>query len=249
MLVVSASTDKLAAIVTSNATVSVIIFGIICGNSKLLNTFNQYTLIPKILIMILGVKFIAQKLGQRKALLLGSWAGIILYGLLFGLFYVADPSTFSLPGAEGYTGLSFFTIAFLVLFILGQGANGLAATLVIHMTADCADYEVYRSGRYVPGLMGTLFSAVDKIVSSFGSAFVGILCASIGFTEKLPQVDTPLTPELKFIGLVMFCGFIMFGYLCNVIAMKFYPLNKEKMEEIQSEIARIKAETLAKQKA
>ena len=22
------------------------------------------------------------------------------------------------------------------------------------MTADCADYEVYRSGRYVPGLMG-----------------------------------------------------------------------------------------------
>lgn len=249
MLVVSASTDKLAAIVTSNATVSVIIFGIICGNYKLLNTFNQYTLIPKILIMILGVKFIAQKLGQRKALLLGSWAGIILYGLLFGLFYVADPSTFSLPGAEGYTGLSFFTIAFLTLYILAQGANGLAGTMVIPMTADCADYEVYRSGRYVPGLMGTLFSAVDKIVSSFGSAFVGILCASIGFTEKLPQVDTPLTPELKFVGLVMFCGFIMFGYLCNVIAMKFYPLNKEKMEEIQSEIARIKAETLAKQKA
>ena len=31
-------------------------------------------------------------------------------------------------------------------------------------------------------------------------------------------------------------------------AMKFYPLNKEKMEEIQSEIVRIKAETLAKQK-
>ena len=75
---------------------------VLFGNYKLLNTFNQYTLIPKILIMILGVKFIAQKLGQRKALLLGSWAGIILYGLLFGLFYVADPSTFSLPGAEGF---------------------------------------------------------------------------------------------------------------------------------------------------
>ena len=34
------------------------------------------------------------------------------------------------------------------------------------MTADCADYEVYRSGRYVPGLMGTLFSFVDKLISS-----------------------------------------------------------------------------------
>ena len=29
------------------------------------------------------------------------------------------------------------------------------------MTADCADYVVYRSGRYVPGLMGTLFSFVE----------------------------------------------------------------------------------------
>ena len=249
MLVVSASTDKLALMVTSNATVLVIIFGIIIGDYKLLNTFNQYTLIPKILIMILGVKFIAQKLGQRKALLWGSIAGVGLNALVWALFYVGDPTTFSLPGAESFTGFNFFTISFLVLYILSQGANGLAGTMVIPMTADCADYEVYRSGRYVPGLMGTLFSAVDKIISAFGASLVGVLCAAIGFTDKLPTVDTPYSDDLKFIGLIMFCGFIIFGYICNVIAMKFYPLNKEKMEEIQSEIARIKAESLAKQKA
>jgi Na+/melibiose symporter-like transporter len=32
------------------------------------------------------------------------------------------------------------------------------------------------------------------------------------------------------------------GWLCNVVAMKFYPLSQEKMAEIQDEIARIKAE-------
>ena len=34
------------------------------------------------------------------------------------------------------------------------------------MVADCSDYETYRSGNYIPGIMGTLFSLVDKLVSS-----------------------------------------------------------------------------------
>ena len=28
----------------------------------------------------------------------------------------------------------------------------------IPMVADCSDYETYRSGKYIPGIMGTLFS-------------------------------------------------------------------------------------------
>ena len=44
-----------------------------------------------------------------------------------------------------------------------------------------------------------------------------------------------------------FCysGIIMIGLLCNLIAMKFYPLTKEKMEEIQDEVAQIKMKTMA----
>ena len=40
---------------------------------------------------------------------------------------------------------------------------------------------------------------------------------------------------------------IIIGNICNVIAMKFYPLSKEKMEEIQDEIAAIKAKAMAEQ--
>ena len=39
-----------------------------------------------------------------------------------------------------------------------------------------------------------------------------------------------------------FVGMPVIGWICNVIAMKFYPLTKEKMEEIQDEVARIKKE-------
>ena len=35
---------------------------------------------------------------------------------------------------------------------------------------------------------------------------------------------------------------ILFGLFCNLVAMKFYPLTKEKMEEIQERIAEIKAQ-------
>ena len=34
----------------------------------------------------------------------------------------------------------------------------------------------------------------------------------------------------------------MIGWICNIISMHFDPLTKEKMAEIQDEIARIKAE-------
>ena len=47
------------------------------------------------------------------------------------------------------------------------------------MTADCADYEVYRTGKYVPGMMGTLFSLVDKLISSFAPLLTGVAFAAI----------------------------------------------------------------------
>ena len=37
----------------------------------------------------------------------------------------------------------------------------------------------------------------------------------------------------------------LIGLVCNLIAMKFYPLTKEKMEEIQDEVAQIKMKTMA----
>ena len=60
----------------------------------------------------------------------------------------------------------------------------------IPMVADCSDYETFRSGRYIPGIMGTLFSLVDKLVSSLGSTVVGAAVAMIGI-HTLPDGNTP----------------------------------------------------------
>lgn len=241
MLVVSASTDKLALQTQGNATVGVIIYGIICGNYALNGALNAYTSIPTFLFLLFGAGFIATRLGQKKAMMFGTYGSLICCVLITILFYAADPTTLAFPGFDGFSGWTFFTIAFLILWVGFKGFSGVSGNIVLPMIADCTDYEVYRSGRYVPGLMGTLFSLVDKIISSLATTIVGIMCAAIGFAETLPTADTPLSPALKFVGVFGLCGMTIIGLVANIIAMKFYPLTGEKMKEIQAEVSAIKA--------
>ena len=62
--------------------------------------------------------------------------------------------------------INVYTVLFVLFFGIGYGAYYATADMPIPMVADCSDYETYRSGQYVPGIMGTLFSLVDKLVSS-----------------------------------------------------------------------------------
>lgn len=235
MLVVSASSDKLCSSIARNSIIPIMIYGIICGNFAVSGQLGMLMTIPNILMMFFGCGLIARKLGQRKAMIYGSLGGIVFNLALFALFILGDPTKLSL------TNMGMFTVLFLVFTILSQGSIGVAGNIVIPMTADCADYETYRSGKYVPGLMGTLFSFVDKVISSFASTIVAFAIAAIGFKTTQPTVETPLTDGIFWVALILMFIVPIIGLLCNLIAMKFYPLTKEKMEEIQESIAEIKA--------
>ena len=67
------------------------------------------------------------------------------------------------------------------------------------MIADCTDYEYTLSGHFVPGIMGALFSFIDKSFSALGTGFVGIALAIAGYSKVFPQVEDQLTPQLKFL--------------------------------------------------
>ena len=258
MLVVSASTDKLFMSTKSNATVMICLFGIIFGNYAAYSSYSQITSIPICLISILLMNKIARQMGQKASMLVGTWGGIIgsIAITLFLFFFnpKGDASKFSLPAfrlirpdtwGTLFTGWTTTALIFVLLVIAWSGVQALSSSIVITMTADCADYEVYRTGKYVPGLMGTLFSFVDKLVSSFAPMVAGVMFSMCGYTDHNPVMGDPVTPGLR--GGVVFCayGMIMIGLVCNLIAMKFYPLTKEKMEEIQDEVAQIKMKTMA----
>ncbi|MGN0970100.1 MAG: MFS transporter, partial [Evtepia sp.] len=240
MLVVSASTDKLGASARTSA-VSVAMFACIAGSTLLQGKVNAVTTIPSCIITFAAISILATRLGQRKAMLVGSIGGLITNALLAALWLFGDPTTMTSDPATGALNWGFFLTAYVVLVVIYSGFQGISGNIVIPMTADCADYEVYRTGKYVPGLMGTLFSFVDKMVSSFAPMIAGIVFSMVGFKDHNPIEGDPVTRELL-IGVVFLAyGVISIGLICNLIAMKFYPLTKEKMEEIQAEVAAIKA--------
>lgn len=243
MLVVAASTDKLFMSVQANTTIMTVLYGVIFGNIALQGQMSSLVMIPTVVINFLGIKFVASRMGQKKALLFGTYGAIATSVLMFFLLVFGNPSSFS------FTNISFFTIAFCLLWILQKGFSGISGNIVIPMTADCADYETYRSGKYVPGLMGTLFSFVDKIISSLASTIVALMFAAVGYAKEVPTDKSPWSPGLFWVVVIAFTIIPIIGWLCNVVAMKFYPLTKEKMEEIQDAIAEIKAQNQAEAEA
>ena len=239
MLVVSAGTDKLSMQMKGNAVIMAVLMGVCVGDYALSGTLTGLVSIPTMILMIFFVGGLATRLGQRKAMLIGSWGGIITNALLIALWVFGDYK--SMSAGNGAINWGMFAILYIVLNVVMGGFTGLSGNIVIPMTADCADYEVYRTGKYVPGLMGTLFSFVDKIISSFAPMLISIIYAAIGFKDVLPDQTAPYSDTLFYATLFCIYGAIIIGNLCNVLAMKFYPLTKEKMEEIQKEIAAIKA--------
>lgn len=237
MLVVAASTDKIAGSTASNSAIMVMLFGIVMGNFGLSGQLSLITMIPTILIILWGTG-VARKKGSKKAMIIFTYACMITYFATFLLLWLGDPTQISMSN------MGFMTIAFVVLHCLGKGFVGVSGNIVIPMIADCSDYETYLTGRYVPGMMGTLFSFVDKIVSSFSTTIVGVLVATVGYTATMPQPNDPYTPAIFWICMFTYIGLPMLGWICNLVAMKFYPLDAEKMEEVQAKISKIKSEAV-----
>lgn len=238
LLVVAASTDKLGYTVSRNAVVVVMLYGIVVGNYSLSGTVGLLTMIPSIIIMFFGIG-IARKQGSKKALVSSTWLAMISAIALGAMFMFGDPTTISLKN------LNLFTVVFLFFTTTMWAFGGIAGGIVIPMIADVTDYEVYNSGRYMPGTMGTLFSFVDKMVSSLGTALVGIVLAIIGYGVKPPTIDTPNSPQLFWAMMSLWLGILMFAWIASLIAMKYYKLDGEYMVKIQKEIADKKEKLMA----
>lgn len=243
MMIVATSTDKLALTMSTHSSIMIMLYGIICGNFANYSRVSALVTIPKILLALALYRFVACKMGQKKAMVIGTWGGVTCCVGLLALFVFGDPTTLDLTGGP----ITFFTVVFFALYLLWQSCIGITGDLGITMTADCADYEVYRTGKYVPGLMGTLFSFVDKLISSLAGTIVAVMLAAIGFADRAPTQSDPYSTSIFVVTMFCLLGAPLIGYVCNVVAMKFYPLTKEKMEEIQERIAEIKAKSAAAQ--
>jgi Na+/melibiose symporter-like transporter len=228
MLTLAASTDKLGSKIKSNSISGVLLFGIIIGDYGMMGIMSALAIIPGILFNV-GGSMVARKIGQKKTYVFAQGSAFIVNGLMALLILFGDAQSISV------TNLNLMSVLFIGLHILGT-VQSTGDAMQISMISDVTDYETARSGSYVPGLIGSVFSFVDNFFSSFSNSIVGFIVALAGYTTTLPEVGDPSTPLLLVLGVGLYFGGPMIGWLCSLIAMKFYSLDGEKMGEVQETI-------------
>lgn len=229
MYMFSVLSDKFAQSIASNAVLSIMLFGIIIGNYSLYGYVHPVTMIINVIAIIFAVRY-AGKVGLKKGYLVVIKGGILVYTSLALLILLGDPSQIS------FNNIGFMTISFFTLFILAAGFNMAAIATSSPMLSDVIDYQTYISGRFTPGVIASVHSFIDKIISSVTPTFVGLVIAAIGFKEAFPDVDTPYSTSILWVTVLLTYGTVVIGWIISLIAMKFYPLTLEKMEEIQVDI-------------
>ncbi|KAA9022531.1 MFS transporter [Niallia endozanthoxylica] len=229
-LITAVTVDKLAFSLLRHAVVVVMLFGILIGDYALSGTISMITIVPTLLITFWAVAK-ARKTGMKKAFLFSTWIALASFIALIGMFIFIDGSTISMSK------LGFATILFIVLYTAAMGFGGVPSTLVNPMIADVSDYETSQSGRYVPGMIGTMFSFIDKLITSLAPAIVGFAVALIGFKDAFPTVTDVLTPEMKLVTMILAFGIPALALTVSGLIMSRYELDAEKMEEIQTSIA------------
>ena len=234
-LMIAGAGTKLALSIANNTTVLCMLYGCMMG------AYDGLYLPMMVLGYLFSVPFFllsvrtSQKKGQKASLTkyvgvaLACYVGVLVLLLLWGH---GDAFRLSLLGENGLF-INLYTVLFILFFGIGYGAYYATADMPIPMVADCSDYETYRSGKYIPGIMGTLFSLVDKLVSSLAATVVGIAVTFIGLNNLPTQYD-PYTPGMNVVVIVLFCAIPMVAWAATLIAMKGYALTGEKMKEIQA---------------
>ena len=241
-LMVAGAGCKLALSIATNTTVLCMLYGCMMGN------YDTLYLPMMVLGYVFSVPFFlltvrtSQKKGQKASLVRYVTIALVMYVGVLILLFLWNPNDpnfmFSI-----YQGTLFesdfaitinpYTILFIIFFGIGYGAYYATADMPIPMVADCSDYETYRSGNYIPGIMGTLFSLVDKLVSSLSATVVGLAVSAIGLS-KLPTQYTPYEDDMNVVVIVLFCVIPMIAWAATLIAMKGYTLTGARMKEIQA---------------
>lgn len=237
MLVIAASTDKLAATCSTNAGITMLLFGVIIGDYRVSGHLSLISIVPTILIILVGTR-LARKHGSKKALVRYTWYSIVTALLLFAVFLFANPQLIRFTGG----GSLWVTGLFLFIYCVNTGVKSISGNIVVPMIADCSDYETYQTGRYVPGMLGTLFSFVDKVVSAFSNTIAGFFLAGLGYTNTTPQAGDPYSTKLFVYVMTAYVGLPVLGWIASLISMRYYSLDEAKMREIEEKLAREKEE-------
>ena len=231
--IVAACSDKLAQTVGGQSVIATLLFSVILGSMVGSSIVSVVAMLPSIIFAIIGARM-AGRQGNKKVMVDWTWV-CILWNILFAVFIILVPGK-----SAGKMGVSL-----IIFFLLMLGNNALkmvVSTATSAMRMDIVDYELYRSGNYLPATVSAVYSFVDKMISALAPMLATLCIGVIGYTgSKIPLASDPLTMGVRIVTAILFCGFPIIGWICTLVSMKKFSLTKERMEEIQADIAAKKA--------
>jgi len=229
MFLVAAVADGLATQVYSQSVCITLMYGVVTGNYQLGTTISGIAFIPALAFAFLASKY-AAKNGNKKAIV--NWTKqSILVAIISTVFFMMVPVDVKIADSIGLIAI----FAVLMVAILSLGTCVSAATR--SMLSDIVDYELARNGRYVPAVISAIYSFLNKLISSVASVIALGVIALVGYHNTLPQPGDKLTIDIKIATMFLFYGIMIIGWLISLVAMRYYDLDKEKMEQIQRELA------------
>lgn len=230
------ASDKLAQQTASQAVVNTMLLGILIGDMGLGTMLSVAGMVPSIIFAAFGAKY-AGKHGSKRAIVMWTKVCMAVAAVFFLFFVIIDPSSISKTGPA--------MILFIVFQLCLNGAKMCVTTGSNAFMADTIDYELDRSGKYIPAVVTGTYSLIDKLISSFSAMIATGAIALIGYRTTVPQPDDASTPSIFWMTMAIYFGLPMIGWLVTLIAMRSCPLDREEMVNVQKRIAAKKEEALA----
>lgn len=227
--IASNASDKLAQQVGSQAIINTMLNGILIGNMGLATTLSMISMVPSIFFAAFGAKYVGKK-GSKKGIVTWTCISMTITTVLILFFIFTDTRQIGVIG-------SWNMIVYVLLTLLQNGSNMCITTSNNSYMADTIDYELDRSGRYIPAVVSGTYSLIDKLITSVAAVIATGAVALLGYTTTMPQPTDPYTSGIFWMTLAIKYGLPMLGWVITLIAMPGCPLTKEEMVNVQKRIA------------
>lgn len=229
-LMIAGAGCKLAFSIATNMTVLAMLYGAMMGDYK-----GLY--LPMMIVgYVFSVPFFlltvrtSQKKGQKASLMLYISVALVMYIGVLALLLLWKPEVAAMN--LSLTNLNLYTILF-ILFSESDTEHTMQQRICRFQWLQTVQITRHSVPDAILGIIGTLFSLVDKLVSSLGSTVVGIAVTIIGLST-LPDGTTPYSEGMHTIVIILFCVVPMLAWIATLIAMRGYKLTGARMKEIQA---------------
>lgn len=226
--IASNASDKLAQQTANQSVIGTLLFGIVIGNMGISTMLMVVSMVPSILFAAVGAKY-AGKHGSRKAIVTWTCVSTVISVITLIFFIVIDPTQIAVM-------MSPAMLVYVVLNLAQNGSNMCITTANTSFMADTIDYELDRSGRYVPAVVTGSYSLVDKIITAVSATIAAGAAAMLGYHSTLPQPGEPCTSAIFWVTMAIRFGMPIAGWICTLVAMRFCGLDKEEMVRVQKRI-------------